>query len=94
AKQVAFHAPYILLFNSRFIEVRDVDTARLAQIIPGDDLHCIWGEAGVTPRRHENLAEYFQEAKVYGVKTAPEELYHGRRAPRTVTQHVFQLIPT
>ncbi|KAJ6488823.1 CNH domain-containing protein [Mycena sanguinolenta] len=94
AKQVAFHAPYILLFNSRFIEVRDVHTARLAQIIPGDDMHCIWGGAGVTPRRNDNLAEYFQEAKVYGVKTPPEELYHGRRAPRTVAQHVFQLMPT
>ncbi|KAJ6607005.1 hypothetical protein B0H10DRAFT_2073442 [Mycena sp. CBHHK59/15] len=33
AERVAFHAPYIF---------RDVETGRLAQIIPGNDMHCLW----------------------------------------------------
>src|SRR5258708_37068695 len=37
AEKVAYHPPYVLLFDPRFIEIRHVETGRLAQIIPGND---------------------------------------------------------
>ncbi|KAE9397959.1 citron-like protein, partial [Gymnopus androsaceus JB14] len=40
AERVALHAPYVLLFDSRFIEVRHLETGRLVQIIPGNDIRC------------------------------------------------------
>ncbi|KAJ7614694.1 Dbl-like domain-containing protein [Mycena polygramma] len=100
AERVAFHAPYILLFDSRFIEVRDVETGRLAQIIPGNDMHCIWDGRGQAGNSNEqNLADHrngvLQEARVHGVMNAPDvSSQPGRPAPRAVAQHVFELIPT
>ena len=38
AERVAWHPPYILLFDSRFIEIRHVGTGRLVQIISGNDM--------------------------------------------------------
>ncbi|KAH9959699.1 hypothetical protein BGW80DRAFT_1131259, partial [Lactifluus volemus] len=46
AEHVARHPPYILIFDSRFIEVRHVENGRLCQIIPGHDLRCIWDGRG------------------------------------------------
>ncbi|KAJ7780243.1 Dbl-like domain-containing protein [Mycena maculata] len=100
AERVAFHAPYILLFDSRFIEVRDVETGRLAQIIPGNDMHCLWDGRGQASNSNEqNLADHrngvLQDARVHGVMNAPEPpAQPGRPAPRAVAQHVFELIPT
>ncbi|KAJ6458147.1 Dbl-like domain-containing protein [Mycena vitilis] len=93
AERVAFHAP-------RFIEVRDVETGRLAQIIPGNDMHCIWDGRGQAGNSNEqNLADHrngvLQEARVHGVMNAPDvSSQPGRPAPRAVAQHVFELIPT
>ncbi|KAF7375787.1 hypothetical protein MSAN_00468400 [Mycena sanguinolenta] len=65
AQRVAFHAPYILLFDTRFIEVRDIETGRLAQIIPGNDMHCLCDGSA---KLHVSLqSEIVQEARVYGV---------------------------
>ncbi|KAF8166590.1 Dbl-like domain-containing protein [Mycena galopus ATCC 62051] len=100
AERVAFHAPYILLFDTRFIEVRDVETGRLAQIIPGNDMHCLWdGRGQATNSNEQNLADHrngvLQEARVHGVMNAPEPpAQRGHLAPRAVAQHVFELIPT
>ncbi|KAJ7777436.1 Dbl-like domain-containing protein [Mycena metata] len=100
AERVAFHAPYILLFDTRFIEVRDVETGRLAQIIPGNDMHCLWDGRGQASNSNEqNLADHrngvLQDARVHGVMNAPEPpAQPGRPAPRAVVQHVFELIPT
>ncbi|KAJ7035591.1 Dbl-like domain-containing protein [Mycena alexandri] len=100
AERVAFHAPYILLFDTRFIEVRDVETGRLAQIIPGNDMHCLWDGRGQASNSNEqNLADHrngvLQEARVHGVMNAPDPpAQPGRPAPRAVAQHVFELIPT
>ncbi|KIK66357.1 hypothetical protein GYMLUDRAFT_157979, partial [Collybiopsis luxurians FD-317 M1] len=44
---VALHPPYILLFNSRFIEVRHVQTSCLPQIVLSHNVHCLWDGRGV-----------------------------------------------
>ncbi|KAL0953934.1 hypothetical protein HGRIS_005098 [Hohenbuehelia grisea] len=103
-ERVALHPPYILLFDPRFIEVRHIETGRLAQIIPGNDLRCIWDGRGVntnvgaTPATGRGSEQMVQEALVHGVMNTNEPIVPvgmpGARAPRAVAQHVFELIPT
>ncbi|KAI0334265.1 CNH-domain-containing protein [Cubamyces sp. BRFM 1775] len=47
ATQAAWHAPYVVLFSTSFIEIRHVESGRLAQIITGQDVHCLWDGRGV-----------------------------------------------
>ncbi|KAF5362320.1 hypothetical protein D9756_002193 [Leucocoprinus leucothites] len=97
AERVALHHPYILLFDTRFIEVRHIETGRLAQIIPGNDIRCIWDGRGVS----SNLSlpattsqDMGQEAQVHAVMTNPDQgPISGPRA-KTIAQCVFELIPT
>jgi len=101
AEQVAIHPPYVLLFDSRFIEIRHVSTGRLVQIIPGSDIHCLWDGRGLSTNivntGPENWSEGMsQEPRIHAVMNAPEPVPTpgtGVR-PRAVAQHVFELIPT
>jgi len=97
AERVALHHPYILLFDTRFIEVRHIETGRLAQIIPGNDIRCIWDGRGVGT----NLSmptpvsqDMGQEAQVHGVMTSPEQTPMGGPRPKAIAQCVFELMPT
>ncbi|KAJ7623683.1 signal transducer [Roridomyces roridus] len=95
AERVALHSPYILLFDSRFIEVRNLENGRLAQIIPGNDVRCLWDGRGVTstitatPGRDGEPT--VQEAQVHAVMNGGDP---GSRPSRILAQHVFELIPT
>lgn len=40
-ERVALHFPYLVLFDSRFIETRDLETGRLCQIVHGNNIRCI-----------------------------------------------------
>ncbi|KAJ7132313.1 Dbl-like domain-containing protein [Mycena epipterygia] len=98
AERVALHSPYILLFDSRFIEVRNIETGRLAQIIPGNDIRCLWDGRGVGssiiqipgPAGEPTV----QEAQVHAVMNGVDPMQPGGRPSRAVAQHVFELIPT
>ncbi|KIK53944.1 hypothetical protein GYMLUDRAFT_49117 [Collybiopsis luxurians FD-317 M1] len=102
AERVALHPPYILLFDSRFIEVRHIQTGRLAQIIPGHDVRCLWDGRGVNmpnqpPGGPNDSDEHIvQEARVHAVmnSTDPVRQQNSVRSSRAVAQHVFELIPT
>ncbi|TRM58720.1 CNH domain-containing protein [Schizophyllum amplum] len=99
AERVAFHPPYILLFDTRFIEIRHVQTGLLAQVIPGNDVHCIWDGRGLNASHYPMPADgsdnMVQEARVHGVMKAPEPPPQaGVRPTRAVAQHVFEMIPT
>ncbi|THU93894.1 Dbl-like domain-containing protein [Dendrothele bispora CBS 962.96] len=99
AERVALHNPYILLFDTRFIEVRHIQTGRLAQIIPGNDVHCLWDGRGVNisannpPLPDDQMG---QDARVHGVMTATSSVSRNGVKPTrgAVAQHVFELIPT
>ncbi|TRM58728.1 CNH domain-containing protein [Schizophyllum amplum] len=98
AQSVAFHPPYVLLFDSRFIEIRHVETARLCQIITGNDVRCIWdgrgsGDLANQLRETKVDEDNDQEARVHAVMNSTEAVAGGRGA-RAVAQHVFELIPT
>ncbi|KAF7971187.1 hypothetical protein HWV62_21862 [Athelia sp. TMB] len=101
AEQVAIHPPYVLLFDSRFIEIRHVSTGRLVQIIPGSDIHCLWDGRGLSTNIVNTGPESWsegmsQEPRIHAVMNAPDPVTSpgtGLR-PRAVAQHVFELIPT
>ncbi|KAF9026277.1 Dbl homology domain-containing protein [Hymenopellis radicata] len=101
ADRVALHMPYILLFDSRFIEVRRLETGRLVQIIPGNDVRCIWDGRGVnlnnpvTSPPTNGAADdedMVQDAQVHAVMNSTEG--GPRTMARAVAQHVFELLPT
>ncbi|OCH96297.1 Dbl domain-containing protein [Obba rivulosa] len=103
AEHVAWHPPYVLLFDSRFIEIRHVETGRLVQIIPGNDIRCIWDGRGTTsvgaatPGPEGWNETMSQEPRVHGVMNATEpspQPGSGPRPNRPIAQHVFELIPT
>jgi hypothetical protein len=101
AERVALHHPYVLLFDSRFIEIRHVETGRLAQIIPGNDIRCLWDGRGQASNIAQtplssNFSGMEQEAKVHGVMTAEANNSSGSatRNGRAVAQHVYELVPT
>ncbi|KAG6872317.1 hypothetical protein C0995_010920 [Termitomyces sp. Mi166 len=99
ADSVAFHAPYVLLFDPRFIEIRHVETGRLAQIVMGQDVRCVWDGRG-----RPNIAamagtpaedEMVQEAHIHAVLNHPEPTPQPPGRPlRPTVQHIFELIPT
>ncbi|KAK6978137.1 CNH domain-containing protein [Favolaschia claudopus] len=97
AEKVALHQPYILLFGSRFIEIRNIETGRLVQIIPGNDIRCLWDGRGVgstivaTP--NPDGEPTVQEAQVHGVMNG-DLMSSAARTSRAAAQHVFELIPT
>ena len=95
AERVAFHAPYILLFDSRFIEIRHVETGLLVQIIPGSDVRCIWDGRGVSTSSVSPLHEDSQEAQVHVVMNATDSTNGpGTLKNKSIVQHVCELIPT
>ncbi|KAG2345927.1 Dbl homology domain-containing protein [Suillus weaverae] len=98
AERVAIHWPYILLFDSRFIEVRHVSTGLLAQIIPGNEIRCIWDGRGtcIPPSTgSESFQQMSLDPRIHCVMAAPEPVQHGAVGrPRSVAQHVFELTPT
>ncbi|KAF9785479.1 CNH domain-containing protein [Thelephora terrestris] len=93
AERVAWHPPYILLFDPQFIEIRHVETGRLVQIISGNDMRCSWDGRGTYRAIPEGaLAEVVsQEPRVHGVMNM--EMPQLGNMGETV-QHVFGLMPT
>ncbi|KAG6829149.1 hypothetical protein H0H92_005554 [Tricholoma furcatifolium] len=93
AERVALHAPYVMIFDSRFIEIRDVLTGRLVQIIPGNDVRCIWDGRGVSTNITATPAgeHIVQEAQVHAVMNSADTPVGRSKA---VAQSVLELIPT
>lgn len=99
-ERVAIHAPYILLFDRQFIEVRHIKTGRLAQIIPGNEIRCIWNGLGVdydaiiSPSGEDE--QFVSEPRVYAVMNVeePQGMYPNGRIAKPIAQHIFELMPT
>lgn len=53
ATSYAHRGGLILLFSSRFIEIRDVATGKLLQVIEGGDIRLLYTEPEITP--HDNI---------------------------------------
>ena len=106
AEHVAWHPPYVLIFNSRFIEVRHISAGRLCQIIRGNDIRCTSQWDGCTgspvpsplPRPDPNRPwgeAAVQRTLVCGVMRTDDGWQEPTSDPSTnVMQRVFQLVPT
>ncbi|KAF9779311.1 CNH domain-containing protein [Thelephora terrestris] len=93
AERVAWHPPYVLLFDSHFIEIRHIETGRLVQIISGNDMRCSWDGRGTSQAISEGALDegVSQEPRVHGVMEM--EMPPLGKIGETA-QHVFELIPT
>ncbi|KZP01565.1 Dbl-like domain-containing protein [Calocera viscosa TUFC12733] len=96
--KAAFHAPYVLLFDKRFIEIRHIDKLHLVQIIPGTDISLIYdGRASdMTPQIDPGPEGYSdgstpQDARIHAVMKMPQNPNPHHRG---TAQHVFELVPT
>ncbi|KAK7031620.1 CNH domain-containing protein [Favolaschia claudopus] len=79
-QRAVLQAPYLLLFDADFIEVRDLGTGRLVQIIPGQDIRCLWDGRG--------------RVSVDGQRKEKEELVRIQAVMNIMgRQRVFQLVP-
>ncbi|KAF9234096.1 CNH-domain-containing protein [Melanogaster broomeanus] len=101
AERVALHWPYVLLFDSRFIEVRHVSTGLLAQIIPGNEIWCIWDGRGTSGTSTVTGVEGVEQPmgldpRVHAVMSTTETVGQLGLAgpPQAIAQHVFELAPT
>jgi hypothetical protein len=91
AERAAHHPPYVLLFDSRFIEVRNAETGRLAQIIPGEHVRCTWdGRAASRSMPDSNDVE----AEGLNLKTSVHMVRSMSGRPGVRPQQIIELIPT
>ncbi|EIW75246.1 hypothetical protein CONPUDRAFT_85508 [Coniophora puteana RWD-64-598 SS2] len=96
AERAALHWPYILLFDSRFVEVRHITTGLLAQILQGTEIRCVWDGRGTSVNLNKE-----SETSNEGMNLEPHihivmnnlEPAQGNR-PRTTSQHIYELTPT
>ncbi|KAF9473408.1 hypothetical protein BDN70DRAFT_790570, partial [Pholiota conissans] len=99
AERVALHAPYVLLFDQRFIEVRHLENSRLVQIIQGAEIRCVWdgravNEGSAIMAQDGTEEDIVQEPRVHAVMNLPEPSGPAGRPSRCIMQHVFELFPT
>ncbi|KAJ3569211.1 hypothetical protein NP233_g5198 [Leucocoprinus birnbaumii] len=88
ANAVALNMPYIVLFNSQFIEFRHTDDGHLAQIIIGDDIRCSWdGRCYGWPETNDAIYRQL------GIQVVMNSSQLGGNPDSTVSQHVFELVP-
>jgi RHO1 GDP-GTP exchange protein 1/2 len=100
AERVALSSPYILLFDRRFIEIRHMESGRLAQIMLGNHIRCLWdgrgADASMVIRSSDDQDRMAQVAQVHAVISVSQpnaKPRSGIRPSRAVAQHVFKLIP-
>lgn len=100
ASHAAWHPPYVVLFSSSFIEVRHVESGRLAQLVNGHDIRCTWDGRGVV--RSDGIDDFDdpKTPRIHAVMDDSEIASFARnasisrsRSPPT-RQHAVALVPT
>jgi len=98
AERVAFHPPYVLIFDQRFVEIRHIDKGKLVQIIRGAEVRCIWDGRGAstTPLATPGPGGWgdnsSQECRIHAVMKLEKKDPDPQE--KAVVQHVFELVPT
>ncbi|KAF8677361.1 hypothetical protein RHS04_05906 [Rhizoctonia solani] len=100
AERVAFHPPFVVLFDSRFIEIRHIEKGNLLQIIKGEDVRCVWDGRGakVHPTATPGPEGWSdgtgsQESTIHVVMNSSDSGSSGQRG-KTQYQHISELVPT
>lgn len=93
ADQVSFHAPYIILFNAHFIEIRHIETGHLCQILPGNMIRVICdGRAWPSPPPSYDKYEPMQQESQIHVVMDPAGASSSATPSRQRSQQAFKLI--
>ncbi|KAI0751992.1 CNH-domain-containing protein [Fomes fomentarius] len=98
ATHAAWHAPYVLLFGNSFVEIRHVESGRLAQVVTGQDIRCLWDGRGVV--QSPNGQDEFDDPRTPRIHAALDDSematfsLHSRSHSRPRQQHVVVLTPT
>ncbi|GAA5891836.1 hypothetical protein JCM8208_002907 [Rhodotorula glutinis] len=71
----ALHYPYVLAFEPTFIEVRHVESGSLMQIIPGNNIKCLFADS--PPSASSSAASYHQSGSLSSRYGSP----YGRPSP-------------
>ncbi|KAG8875263.1 hypothetical protein FRB97_005316 [Tulasnella sp. 331] len=98
AERIAFQHPWIVVFSKHFVEVRSIDKGRLVQIIPGEDIRCVWdGTSTAVPRPSTpgssgpiNSTLHNSNARIHGVMSVAD---NGDGQGKEWRQRVFELLP-
>lgn len=89
AERAAYRDPYVLLFSSGFVEVRDAVSGRLEQIIRGDSIRCIWeGNRSMGKNHNDGDGQPNQNLSFIGVMNTPAGL------DELAVQCIFTLVPS
>lgn len=84
---VAFHEPYVFAFEPTFVEIRNIDTGLMAQVIQGTNIRLLFADAppsaaNSTPVHHQppypppfGQAPYQQQPSPYGNRGSPFNVY-------------------
>lgn len=62
----ALHYPYVLAFEPTFIEVRHVESGALMQIIPGNNIRCLFADSRYSAAAPTPASYYHQQQQRYG----------------------------
>ena len=103
AERVAWHAPYFVVFSSRFIEVHSAETGRLVQVIRGQNIRATWDGDGASlsqptwPGEDQQWLDVFDctSSRIHAVErvTLPAPPSAQLSSGSTPAQHVFELVP-
>jgi len=92
----ALHMPYILAFESKFVEVRHVDTGALHQVITGVNLRCLFADVppqsnlSHTPSTASISSVHHPQVTGIGAGVGP---YGGFRGPGGNPAHPAHMVP-
>lgn len=86
AERVVLSAPYIVLFSPNFLEIRNVATGRVAQIIPGTNIRALW----------DSRTGSLKSSSTSGQNPAPKTRILGSMNTSSVDaagEQIFELLP-
>src|SRR5260221_6492756 len=73
---VAFQYPHVIAFEPNFIEVWDIIACRIQQVIPGDNLRCLFAEPPSTGSHPAPPPMYYQP-QPHSIPLLPHQLPPG-----------------
>jgi len=96
---VAFQYPYVLAFEPTFVEIRNVETGAMSQVIQGNNLRCLYTDAPLSQshRRHSqgSFSSFTRNGVTHGTSpySTPVHGYERTSLPGTYGQSPVQMYP-
>ncbi|GJE93881.1 CNH-domain-containing protein [Phanerochaete sordida] len=77
----ALQYPYVLAFEPTFVEIRDVRTGSMSQIIQGNNLRCLFSDTPPSTTNSESMLQnQYQQGYAQGAYGSPQASYYGQPA--------------